>query len=394
MALSYVFSKSLRSASTMFSSLLCRNRFRVQGFAGAASHFDFQNQWFCTKRLTSSSDDFTVSYLVNSCRLSPEAAVVASHKVKFQSLVKPDSVLALFRQYEFSDTQISTLVRRYPLILVADVKNNLLPKLEFLCSIGISRLDLAKMLSHKPILLTPSLENSIIPCYTFLKSVVLSDSKVVYIWKRNSWIFGANLSKNVIPNIGLLKELGMPDSCIASLVTYHAEIVMRKPEAFSELVSEVKEIGFDLEKMFFVQALHAMYWKQTWKRSESAYRSWGWSHEDILCAFRVCPLCMTKSEKKIMGTMDFLVNKMGWQSQTIAKIPYVFMYSLEKRIIPRCSVVRALLLKGLIEEKKLSLTAVFMKPENYFLNKFVTCYLDQVPQLLDVYHGKVDAQDV
>ncbi|PRQ26296.1 putative transcription regulator mTERF family [Rosa chinensis] len=378
MALNYIFRKTLPSA---FSRLFCRPRFPVEAL---------QNQWFCTTRLTgSSSDDFTVSYLVNSCGLSPEAAIKASHKVKLQSLVKPDSVLALLREYEFSDSQISTVVRRYPRLVLADGKKTLLPKLAFFCSIGMSRLDLARTLSYNPILFTRSLKNCIIPCYTFLRSVVLSDFKVVNIWKRHSWIFGAILSKNVIPNIGLLRELGVPQSSITLLVTYHAEIVMRKPESFSELVGEVEQLGFDPQKSSFVHAMHALYGKKTtWRRNEEAYRRWGWSDNDILSAFRLCPLCMIKSEKKIMETMDFLVNKMGWKLGKLAKFPYVFLYSLEKRIIPRCSVVRVLLLKGLMKEDKLSLATIITTSEKYFLNMFVTRYLDRVPQLSNVYQGK------
>lgn len=68
--------------------------------------------------------------------------------------------------------------------------------------------------------------------------------------------------------------------------------------------------------------------------------------------------------------------------------------SLDKRIIPRCLVVRVLLLKGFIEEEKLRLTTVIYCSDNYCLDKFVARYLDQVAQLSNVYQGKVDVQDV
>ncbi|KAL6198965.1 hypothetical protein ACLB2K_028753 [Fragaria x ananassa] len=99
--------------------------------------------------------------------------------------------------------------------------------------------------------------------------------------------------------------------------------------------------------------------------------------------------CVILSEKKIMATMDFFVNKMGWESHTVAKYPHVLSYSLEKKIIPRFSVVRVLVLKGLIEEHKLNMDSVISVSEEYFLNRFVNKYLNQVPQLLDVYQGKV-----
>ncbi|KAL6208464.1 hypothetical protein ACLB2K_019413 [Fragaria x ananassa] len=280
---------------------------------GGGSHCGLQYQWFSTKRCTSSSDDFTVSYLVNSCGLSPKAAVKASDKKSLQpsSLARPDSVLAVLREHEFSGTQISTLVRRDPRFLLADAKRTLLPKLEFLFSKGMSRLEVAKIVTYNSFLLSRSLDNCFVPCYTFLKSVLLCDAKV---------------------------------SRVSVLLTTRAELLMRKPESFSELASQVQQVGFDPQKSDFVQAMEALGRKETtWKRCQEAYRSWGWSDDDILSAFKVCPLCMTKSEKKTMETMDFLVNKMGWESGKIVKVPYVFKYSLEKRIIPRCSVVRVLL---------------------------------------------------
>lgn len=210
--------KSLRSAYPIFSRVFCSNRFPTE-----RSHFRLQNQSFGRRRLISSSagrDDSTLSYLANSCGLSPEAAIVASHKVKLRSLEKSDSVLALLRRYEFSDIQISKIVCRPPQVLVSDSQKTLLPKLEFFCSIGVPRLDLAKILTYKPSLLRTSLKNCIIPNYNFLKSIVLCDVKV------------QNILKNVIPNIALVMELGMPQSFMAMLLTQYPWIVLRKTELF------------------------------------------------------------------------------------------------------------------------------------------------------------------
>jgi mTERF domain-containing protein len=70
----------------------------------------------------------------------------------------------------------------------------------------------------------------------------------------------------------------------------------------------------------------------------------------------------------------------------------LWCYSLEKRIIPRCSVVQVLLLKGSTNEN-FSLSYVLFRAEERFLKIFVTKHLNQVPQLLSVYQGKVDVQD-
>ncbi|XP_004292615.1 PREDICTED: uncharacterized protein LOC101296837 [Fragaria vesca subsp. vesca] len=376
-----IFSKCFR-----FARVFCTNGQPTQGLAS------LQKRLFSTR--VSLPAECTVSYLVNSCGLSPESAALVSHKVKLRSLDKPNSALALLKLYEFSDAQISEVVRRFPLVLVANAKKTILPKLEFLCSIGISKLDLARSLSYNPWNLRRSLENHIIPTCSFLKSLGLSDDNVVHLLKHKSFIFNENLSNKVTPNVELVRKLGMPQSYIARLITIYADIMARKPELFSQLVHQVSEMGFDPKKFNFVNAIAALSMKETtWKRCREAYMRWGWSEDHVMSAFKMYPQCMLFSEKKLMGTMDFLVNKMGRQSQAVAKYPYVLCYSLEKRIIPRFSVFRVLVLKGLIEENW-SLGSVITISEKIFLDTFVNRYLSQVPQLLDVYQGKVDFQDM
>uniref|UniRef100_A0A5B7BYW3 Putative Mitochondrial transcription termination factor family protein n=1 Tax=Davidia involucrata TaxID=16924 RepID=A0A5B7BYW3_DAVIN len=349
-----------------------------------------------SSRNSSKQDSYTVSYLINSCGLSPETAISASEKVRFETPEKPDSVLKLLRNHGFSKTQIANLVRRRPVLLLANPEKTLLPKLEFFQSIGVSRTDLAKTLSLDTTLLTRSLENQIIPSYNFLKSVLHSNQKIVAAMKRTSWIFRENHTKRLVPNIEVLRELQVPESCISLLVVHFPEAIIQRHDQFSEIVTEVQEMGFDPSKSMFVLAVHAISGKGNkliWERCYEDYRKWGWSKDDILSAFRKHPHCMILSEKKIMRAMDFFVNKMGWQSRVIARCPVVLFLSLEKRIIPRCSVIQVLTSKGLIK-KDLSLSTVLLPVEKYFLEKFVTRYEEEVPQLLSVYQGKVDVMEL
>ncbi|KAI7983700.1 hypothetical protein LOK49_LG15G00321 [Camellia lanceoleosa] len=339
---------------------------------------------------SSIEDSFSVSYLINSCGLSPESAISASEKVKFESPEKPDSVLNLLTTHGFTNAQITNLVRRRPVLLLANPEKTLLPKLEFFQSIGVSRTDLARTLSSNPTLLTRSLENQIIPSYNFLKGVVQSDKKVVSALKRTSWIFLEDHKKNIVPNIAVLREDEVPESSIALLLTHFPEAIMQKHDQFREIVNEVKTMGFNPLKSTFVLAVHAISGKgnkSIWDRCYEAYRKWGWSNDEIHLAFKKHPHCMILSEKKITRAMDFFVNKMGWNSKMIARCPVVLFFSLEKRIIPRCSVIQVLSVKGLIK-KDLSLSSVLLPVEKCFLERFVTKYEEEVPQLLSVYQGK------
>lgn len=187
----------------------------------------------------------------------------------------------------------------------------------------------------------------------------------------------------------------MPHSCISLLLTHFPEAVMQRHEEFGKIVKEVKEMGFDPNKSTFVLAVHAMSGKgnkSIWKRCFEVYKRWGWSKDDILAAFRKHPHCMMLSEKKIMKGMDFFVNNMGWPSKVIAQLPVVLFFSLEKRIIPRCRVIRVLMSKRLIKDD-LSLASVLLPVEKCFLERFVTKFEEEVPELLSIYEGKVNPEE-
>ena len=297
---------------------------------------------------------FTVSYLINSCGLSSKSALLASKWVHFENPERPDSVLNLLKENGFTNTQISKLVRIRPKVLLSYPEKTLLPKIEFFRSRGISSSDLTTIISSNPSLLVSSLNNHLIPCYDFLKSVLLLDDKVLTTFKGSR---GADVANNMIPNIELLREHGVPQSVISLFLTSFPRIAFSNHSKFVEAVLEVKEMGFDpLKRVNKIAA--------------------------TLYAF---------IEEKITKAMDFLVNKMGWPSAHIAKNPTILFLSLEKRIIPRCSVIQILQAKGLVK-KDLGPARFIIPSERSFLERFVIKFQDDVPQLLNVYQGKKDLE--
>ncbi|XP_034685186.1 uncharacterized protein LOC117914106 isoform X2 [Vitis riparia] len=189
----------------------------------------------------------------------------------------------------------------------------------------------------------------------------------------------------------VLQEFGVPKSNIAGLLMNQPMAFMVRPNLFRENLEEVKKMGFNPSQMKFAIAIQAIRagGKSSWERKIDIYKRWGWSEEEILLAFTKSPWCMIYSEDKIMATMDFFVNKMGRESSSIARRPQLISPSLEKRIIPRYSVVQVLLSKGLIN-KDFSLSAVFQSTEIMFLHKFVDVYKEEAPQLLNLYQEKLN----
>ncbi|MED6135099.1 hypothetical protein PIB30_042985 [Stylosanthes scabra] len=340
--------------------------------------------------------NFTISYLIATCGFSPETAAQLSQKVRFQNPEKPNAVLALLRKYGFSETQISKYIQKRPMLLLTNAKKTILPKLMFFSSIGIPREDLPKLVIKNQGLLVRSLEKCLIPRYEVLKSVVRSEHEVVYSLKRGAMAFAmCDVIKNLVPNTQVLRDLGVPQSSISMLVMFHPSEAFMNHAKFVKGVNLAKEMGFDPSKSNFISAVHVLLHmdSENMEMKMKSLEKWGWSKEVSLLSFRKFPTFMSYSQERIGRAMRFLVEDMGWTAEDIARYPTTLGYSLEKRVIPRCHVIKVLKSKGLVKDQ-LCLPTFMCAKEEEFLEDYVTKYLEQVPLLSKVYQGLVDYKDL
>ncbi|KAL7151186.1 hypothetical protein ABFS83_04G014600 [Erythranthe nasuta] len=332
-----------------------------------------------------------ISYLVNSCGLSAENAVSASKKVHFDGPNKPDSVLEFLKKQGFSKSQIGELVAKHPQVLVSNPNKSLLLKIDFFLQLtGISEKDFLTTVASNPQFLARNLNRRVGPVYDYLENIIGS-VKVQTLLRRGSWTFNLDLENKLIPHVDFLRKLGVPPNCIELALFHCPGIFWSNQVEFTKIVEEVRQMGFDPSKSMFIVAIHTRSGKGNlalWDKCYEAYIKWGWSKDDIDMAFRKHPGCMLLSERKISKVLDFLVNKVGRDSRSVALSPYVLFYNLEKRTIPRCSVVHFLYLKGLVK-KDWSLTCVLCPTEKAFLEKYVTRYAEKLPELYDMYLEKL-----
>ncbi|XP_052485370.1 uncharacterized protein LOC128040534 isoform X1 [Gossypium raimondii] len=271
---------------------------------------------------SSNGHSFTVSYLISKCGFSSELASRISNCVHFETPEKPDSLIVFLENHGFSQTQIVNLIKRQPTLLLSDTEKTLSTKLEFLYSIGFSRPELAKLLSSNPLLLKSSLKKQIIPSFNLLRNLFQSNDKTIKAIKRFDGILVYHAY--VFSNMKVLRGIGVPESNILMMFS-NPPALLCHPVRLKEIVEEVKRMGFDsLTKKFVhvVIALSSMS-KSTLEKKFDVYRRWGWSDQEIREAFQRYPSCITASEDKIMAIMDFLVNKMGYRSNLVAKQPSI-----------------------------------------------------------------------
>ncbi|KAK7363599.1 hypothetical protein VNO77_05747 [Canavalia gladiata] len=335
---------------------------------------------------TSHTHSFTVSYLVNNFGFSPDSALKASRKLRLHNPQKPDSVLSFFRNHGFSDSQTHSIVKREPGLLNVDPERTLLPKIDFLRSKGISTSDIVRAVSTNPRILLRSLENHIIPSYELVRGFLQSDMQIIACIKRSS---GFLCSGRLELNFKILLDNGVKRRDIAKVLRAWPNILCSTN--LLNTVDELKELGFNPSISTFCVALLAKRTvsKTRWAEKIDTFKRWGWSYQQVIEAFKKQPYCMLASTDKINAVMSFWVDQLGWNALYLVKVPGIFVMSLQKRIIPRASVLHFLVSNGL-REKDASLTTPFVLNEKLFLEKFVKRFKEDSSHLLKLYEEKMN----
>ncbi|KAL3647974.1 hypothetical protein CASFOL_008942 [Castilleja foliolosa] len=382
--------------------IFCRRSLRVSPKDRIFIHHQFwpsQNAVLARSCSTSvcenaSEKTFTVSYLINSCGLSSNDAVSASKKVHFKSPEKPDAVLDLLKKFEFTNADISRIIASMPIILSSCPNKTLLPKLQFLQSIGVPLPVLAHNLSVCPSILQRGLKNYLIPLYNCLKDLLGSDEGVVHVFSRAPRAFSRCWSNRYYLPVSFLREKGVPESSIVSLVMYNPPFLGTSKNKLSVCINQAVEMGFDVTKSGFVHAMKVLLGMSefTLKRKMEVYRKYGWSESETIGVFLRYPYCLKFSEKKIRANMDFLVNELGCKALDVARCPVLLGLSLESRIKPRCLVARVLNEKGL--ENVARVSPFMTLSEKRFLERYIVKYEKDVPELLDIYLGKIESSGI
>ncbi|EOA34135.1 hypothetical protein CARUB_v10021637mg [Capsella rubella] len=369
--------------------------------------------------------NFTVSYLVDSLGLAKKLAESISRKVSLENKVNPDSVLNLLRSHGFTDSHISSIVREYPRLLILDAERSLAPKLKYLQSRGDSNSELTETVSKVPKILRLKAGKSLSTYYDFVKVIIKAD-KISKFKKLCHSLPEGSIQENKTRNISVLRDLGVPQRLLFSLFTSVSPPVCGK-ERFEESLKKVVEMGFDPTTSKFVSALRVFQGlsDKTVEEKVNFYITLGLSVEDVWAMFKKFPCFLGLSEKKTANSIEtfiglgltrdeftfmvkrfpsclnfsaesvkkkteFLVKKMNWPLKTVVLNPVVLGYSLEKRIVPRCNVIRVLISKGFFASEHPPMPSALAISDRAFLNKYVLNHDDKrlVPKLIAVFSRK------
>ncbi|KAJ4877387.1 Mitochondrial transcription termination factor family protein [Raphanus sativus] len=374
--------------------------------------------------------NFTVStYLVKSLGFTTKLAESISKKVSFEDKGNPDSVLNLFRTHGFTDSQISSIISGYPQVLIADAERSLAPKLQFLKSRGASTSELTEVLSNVPKILVSKKDKALSIYYDFVKDIVQADKSSKLEKLSPSSLPRGIPQENKMRNLSVLRDLGMPQKFLFSLLTSDFQLVCGK-DKFEESLKKVLDMGFDPTTPRFVEALRVVYAfrDKTIKARVEVYKRLGFTEEEVWTIFKKWPSFLSNSDKNVADSVktflelgfsrdefvmivkrfptciglsvelvkkkaEFFSKEMDWPLKAVVLYPSVLGYSMEKRIVPRCNVIKALISKGLLgvgSEQLPSIRAVLECTDQVFLNKYVMKHEQIVAELMTIFtRGRV-----
>ncbi|XP_066385731.1 transcription termination factor MTEF1, chloroplastic-like [Miscanthus floridulus] len=339
-------------------------------------------------------------YLVASCGLAPAQAREVSKKAfhelsragrrpsdelsssRINSASNPDAILALLSGAGLSRDDIAAVVSADPLILRASVKN-IAPRLLALQDrLGLSTPQIARFVLVGSRALR---DCDVIPRLEFFISFYGSFEQVLVAVKRCMTLLTASPERLIKPNIALLRQWGVQN--IVQLCTDNAWVLTFKPERVKEFLLRAEELGVPPTSRMFRHAVATISRNSKDRvaaKLEFYKRILGVSESEVSTAVSKMPNILGFSDEILLRKIKFLVNEAAMEPRYIVERPVMFALSLEKRLVPRHYIMKVLQEKGLLDSSMSFYSAVALG-EDTFKSKFIDRHKDSVPGLADTY---------
>uniref|UniRef100_A0A0A8YBX3 Uncharacterized protein n=1 Tax=Arundo donax TaxID=35708 RepID=A0A0A8YBX3_ARUDO len=354
----------------------------------SASRIISPHRLFSAAAPTSPQPFAVEEYLVSNCGLTRAQARKASRTIShLKSPSKPDAVIAFLSDLGVPRSDIAAVAAFDPPFLCASVEKNLAPRVAELADLGLLRDQIARLI---PLALSSFRISSLGRNLSFWLSVFDGSFEMLLRALRlNSAILRVDIEKVVMPNLAFLQQCGVSVSEVAFMHMYSSRLFNLKPKSLREAAERVEELGIKLGSRMFGRALALVVFmrKEDVARKMGMLQKIGFSQDDASVIVRKAPPILRLSDEKIKRVMNFLTRDVGLEPPHIAQRPALFMYSLERRLLPRYCVLKVLREKGLLNVE-CSYYYTASMAEEVFVLKFVLPYKDHVPGLADDYASR------
>ncbi|CAH8256154.1 unnamed protein product [Arabidopsis lyrata] len=172
-----------------------------------------------------------------------------------------------------------------------------------------------------------------------------------------------NSEKKISQTFETLKKCGLPEDEVLSLLKKFPQCINASEQKILNTIETFQDLGFSRD-------------------------------EFAMIAMRFPP-CLILSAATVKKKTEFVVKKMNWPLKAVVSTPAVLGYSLEKRTVPRCNVIKALMSKRLPGSELPPMSSVLVCTNEEFLNRYVRNHEDKelVPELMAIFTRDMDWND-
>ncbi|KAM0821741.1 hypothetical protein ACQ4PT_041100 [Festuca glaucescens] len=324
-------------------------------------------------------------YLIDTCGLTREQALKASTKLShIKSPSKPDAVRAFLAGLGFSSADVAAVVARDPKFLCAGVERTLDPVVVELNGLGISRSEVARLVSLAP---DRFRSRCIVSKLQYYLPLFGSSERLLRALNHSSNLLSSSLEKVVKPNVAFLQECGLGACDIASLCSSARWILATKPEHVWAMAARAEAVGVPRGSGMFRQAMQAVAFlseKQIAIKVEQLKTMLKWSDAEVGIAVCKAPMVLVRSNDALQRKSEFLISEVGLEPAYIAHRPALLSYSLEGRIRPRYYVLKLLKEKGLLHQDRDYYNTIMIS-EKLFMERFICPHKKAAPHLAEDY---------
>ncbi|KAM0883161.1 hypothetical protein ACQ4PT_031810 [Festuca glaucescens] len=324
-------------------------------------------------------------YLVETCGLTREQALKSSAKVShLKSPSKPDAVLAFLADLGLSSADVAAAVAKDPKLLCASVERTLVPNVAGFKALGLSRSEIARLVSLTPSNIRLASAVSNLPYYLHLFG---SYENLIRALKFGTELLTRNLEKVVKPNVAFLQECGIDAIGIASLCLAVPRLIGTKPEHVRAMAVLAETVGVPRGSGMFRLALQAVAFRSEETiavKVEHLKNAFRWSDAEVGIAVCKFPMVLKMSKDMMQSKSEFFISEVGLEPVYMAHRPSMLYLSLEGRLRPRYYAVKFLKENGLLDRDR-SYYASFIKREKVFLENYIHPYKETAPRLAEDY---------
>jgi mTERF domain-containing protein len=293
-------------------------------------------------------------------------------------------VLAFLAGLGLSRADLAVAVAGDPKLLCADVEKTLAPVVAGLTAHGLSRAEVARLVSlGRPVFRCRSILSNL-PYY---QSLFGSYDNLLRLLKQSPSLLGCNLDKVVKPNVAFLRACGLGDCNFSKVHLSTPRILCIKPERLRTMVACAEDLGVSRESLMFRHVLHAVAFvgqENITAKVDYLKKTFRWSDSEV--GFVVCktPALLRRSKDILQRLSQFFISEVGLEPAAIANRPVMLTLSLERRLRPRYYAVKFLKENGLFNHDP-SYSTIFKLTEKVFVERYICPNKEAAPHLTEDY---------